>query len=180
MFVCDLIMECLIFLTPRSVLGSLIIVMVAIFAAVSAHLLVKLSSICSAPSYKDIAIDAYGVIGAKTVELVIVLFTWVFCEYFAVCACACVKVTLFLQGAMAAYLVIMGDFLSPILNLMIHGFGPGDLCHLSTVTCVLDCKWYFDDRFLIAIWMCVICLPLGLMKKMSMLKVGIRIFFVLL
>jgi amino acid permease len=47
------------------VLGPIIIVLVAIFAAVSAHLLVRLSAKCSAPSYKDIAIDAFGVIGAK-------------------------------------------------------------------------------------------------------------------
>ncbi len=58
------------------VLGPIIIALVAIFAAISAHLLVKLSAKCSAPSYKDIAIDAYGVWGAKTVEIVIVLFTW--------------------------------------------------------------------------------------------------------
>lgn len=130
-----------------SVLGVIIIVLSALFSAMSAHLLVKLSTIASAPAFKDIAIDAYGVLGAKTVELVIVLFTW---------------------GALAAYIVIMGDFLTPILNMMVHGFSATPLC--PTVDCVVHCPWYFDTKFISAVWCVCIILPLGLLKKLSALK----------
>merc|ERR1711991_265914 len=43
------------------VLGPIIIVIVGFFAALSAHLLVHMSIKCASPSYKDIAIDAFGV-----------------------------------------------------------------------------------------------------------------------
>lgn len=130
-----------------SILGVLIILMSACFGAMSAHLLVKLSITATAPAFKDIAIDAYGVLGAKIVELVIVLFTW---------------------GAMAAYLVIMENFLTPILNLMVHGFSATPLC--PTINCVTHCPWYFDPKFILAVWSVVILLPLGLLKKLSALK----------
>lgn len=131
------------------ILGIIIILLVAIFAAVSAHLLVKMSGMSSAPSYKDIAIDAYGVIGAKTVEVVIVLFTW---------------------GALAAYLVIMGDSIQPVLTLMVHGFSGQQLCPIDEATGVAKCVWYFDPKFYIAVWMVCVCIPLGMLKKMSALK----------
>jgi amino acid permease len=106
--------------------------------------------------FQDIAIDAFGVLGAKIVEIVIVLFTW---------------------GALAAYLVIMGNSIEPILNLIVHGESNKPLCDTHTVIdgngvakTVQDCVWYLDSKFYIFVWMICLCLPLGLLKKMSALK----------
>ena len=126
------------------ILGPLIMLIVGFFAALSAQLLVVMSAKCASPSYKDIAIDAFGVPGAKTVEVVIVIFTW---------------------GAMAAYLVIMGDFIRPVLTLMVHGLSKTPLCEPNAI-----CPWYFQEWFHILIWALCLCLPLGLLKKMSALK----------
>jgi amino acid permease len=89
------------------------------------------------------------------VELVIVLFTW---------------------GALAAYLVIMGDSIKPVLTLMVRGTSDLPLCPMVNATIggklqlVEDCIWYFDSKFYIMVWMVCLCVPLGMLKKMSALK----------
>ncbi len=81
------------------------------------------------------------------------------------------------RGALAAYLVIMGDSIKPILTLMVRGETYEPLCPMINVTLgngkttlVEDCVWYFNSKFYIFVWMVCLCFPLGLLKKMSALK----------